>query len=351
MKSVKIGVLGVGNIGRVHIESLQEVPGAEVAAVADTDNEAAATAAERYSIPEAFSDYRKLLKLPDLDAVFVCTPNVFHKEMVVNSVRAGKHVFCEKPMAINAGEAKRMVAAARENKRILFMGFCNRFSAESKGLKQMVEAGKLGEIYHSVVSVTRRRGVPAIGSWFTQKSLAGGGALIDIGVHMLDLTLWVMGFPKPVSISGAAYSKFGHRKDYVYTSMWGEPVPGGKCDVDDYATAFVRFDNGSTLTLECSWAANIPQVPWTASLMGDKGGARFNQSGGLEIFTEDSGYIADVRHQFAEQNRYVCQDAHFVACVRGKEKPLCTAEQGLTVQKIIDGIYKSSETGREVRIK
>jgi predicted dehydrogenase len=351
VKSVKIGILGAGNIGRVHIESLQRVMGAEVVAVADTDTETAAAAREKYSIPEVFSDYRKLLKLPDVDAVFVCTPNVFHKEMVINSVRAGKHVFCEKPMALNAAEAKKMVVAAREKKRILFMGFCNRFHGKSRGLKEMIEAGKLGDIYHSVVSVTRRRGVPAIGGWFTQKSQAGGGALIDIGVHMLDLTLWLMGFPKPVSISGAAYSKFGHRKDYVYTSMWGEPVPGGKFDVDDYATAFVRFDNGATLTLECSWAANIPQMPWTSYLMGDKGGARFDFDAGLEIYTEDSGFIADVKHQFARQNNYVDEDAHFIACVQGKEKPMCTGEQGLTVQQIIDGIYKSSETGREVRIK
>ena len=350
MKTLKIGVLGAGNIGRVHIERLRKVQGVEIAAVSDASEAAASAAARDYSIPDSFTDYRSLLKVRDIDGVYICTPNAFHRDMAVNSLRAGKHVFCEKPMALNSAEASRMLDAARENERMLFMGFCNRFRGKSQGLKKMIDAGKLGEIYHCVVNVVRRRGVPAIGSWFTQKSLSGGGALIDIGVHMLDLNLWFMGFPKPVSVSGATYMKFGHRKDYVYTSMWGKPVPGGIFDVDDYATALIRFENGSTLTLECSWAANVPTTSWTSYVMGDKGGAKFDLNADLEVYTEDTGFIADLRPQFVEPDVYQAINDHFVCCLRGTAQPLCTAEQGLVVQKIIDGIYKSSQMGKEVRV-
>ena len=351
MQVVKVGILGAGNIGRVHVERLRRLPGVEVMAVADAVEPAAAQTAKDFAVPECFTDYRALLKVPDIDAVFVCTPNAFHRQMAMDSLRAGKHVFCEKPMAMNAAEAARMVRTARESDRLLFMGFCNRFRGKSQGLRKMIEAGKLGEIYHVVVNVVRRRGVPAIGSWFTQKGLAGGGALIDIGVHMLDLNLWFIGYPEPVAVSGATYMKFGHRKDYVYVSMWGKPTPGGVFDVDDYATAFVRFANGCTLTLECSWAANIPATHWSSFIMGDKGGAKFDLTADLEIFTEDTGYIADLRPQFSEPDHYEAQDAHFISCVRGQSQPLCTGEQGLVVQKIIDAIYRSSMMGKEVRVR
>ena len=350
MQQIKVGILGAGNIGRVHIDRLRKLPGVEVMAVADAVEAAAQQTAKDFAIPECFTDYRSLLKIPDIGAVFVCTPNAFHKEMAIASLRAGKHVFCEKPMALDAAEATRMVQAARNADRMLFMGFCNRFRGKSQGLRKMIEAGRLGDIYHVVVNVVRRRGVPAIGSWFTQKSLAGGGALIDIGVHMLDLNLWFIGYPKPVSVSGATYMKFGHRKDYTYISMWGKPVPNGTFDVDDYATAFVRFENGCTLTLECSWAANLPATNWSSFIMGDKGGAKFDLNADLEIYTEDTGYITDLKPQFAEPDVYLAINEHFIACLRGQAAPICTAEQGLTVQKIIDAIYKSSQMGKEVGI-
>ena len=350
MKTVRVGMLGAGNIGRVHVERLQRLPGVEVVALADAVESAAAEAAKKYSVPNVFTEYKPLLKMPEIDAVFVCTPNSFHRDMAVHALKAGKHVFCEKPMALNAAEGAQMVQAARDAGKLLFMGFCNRFRGKSQGLRRIIDAGKLGDLYHCVINVTRRRGVPAIGSWFTQKSLAGGGSLIDIGVHMLDLNLWFMGFPRPISVSGAAYMKFGHRKDYVYTSMWGKPVPGGIFDVDDYAAAFVRFDNGCTLALECSWAANIPGTNWSSYLLGDKGGAKFDLTADLEIYTEDTGFITDLKPQFAEPDPYEAQDAHFITCVRGEAEPLCTGEQGLVVQKIIDGIYKSSQAGKEVRL-
>jgi len=160
----------------------------------------------------------------------------------------------------------------------------------------------------------------------------------------------MMGFPKPVSVSGASYSKFGNRKDYVYLNMWGKPVPGGTFDVDDFATAFVRFENGSTLTLECCWAANIPRVNWSSHLMGDKGGAKYDLDDNLEIYTEEAGYIADIKPYYNEVDMYQAQMEHYVEVLRGTVEPVCLAEHGVTVQKIIDGIYESAAKGKEVEL-
>ncbi len=349
-KVIKVGVIGAGSIGRVHIDAYKKAKDVEVLAVADTNGAAAEQAARTYGIPKSFSDPKELIREADVEAVSVCVPNAFHAPLAIEALKAGKHVLCEKPPAMNAKEADAMAQAAKKAKKVLMYAFVNRFQAESQALKKYIEAGDLGEIYHCVASATRRRGIPGLGGWFTTKKMSGGGPLIDIGVHILDLSLWLMGFPEPVSVSAACYQKFGHKKDYVYVSMWGTKVPGGTFDVEDYATAMVRFRNGASLSLECSWAANIASGAFNTQLMGDKGGAFLEVGGGLRLFGEHRGNLVDMSPQFAKTDRFLAEVSHFAECVRGEHGPICTAEQGIVIQKVIDAIYKSSESGREVRL-
>ena len=175
--------------------------------------------------------------------------------------------------------------------------------------------------------------------------------MIDIGVHVLDLTLYQMGFPEPVSVSGAAYMKFGHKKDYNYVSMWGGLVKLGQFDVDDFVTALVRFKNGSTLNLEVSWAANIEREGFYSYFMGDKGGATLEMGAPLKIFTEHFGKIADINPKYVKEDAWVNQERNFMEVCTGKAKPVAPAEHGLVIQKIIDAIYLSSQEKREVKIK
>ncbi|MGQ9631223.1 MAG: Gfo/Idh/MocA family protein [bacterium] len=351
-KDLRVGVLGGGTIAGFHIESYQRCEGVSVVAVSDVVEDRARSLAERYKIPKFFKDYRDILKISDVDAVSVCTPNFLHCEMTVAALRAGKHVLCEKPMAMNAREGQKMCDEAKRAGKILMMGFCNRFRPESMALKKLIESGRLGEIYHSQVFAMRRRGIPGLGSWFTTKSKSGGGPLIDIGVHMLDLTLWLIGWPKPKRVSATTYSKFGGRDDYTCIGMWGIPEPGGPFDVEDYVSAFIRFENNTTMHLECSWAANIGSDRMGSTILGDEGGADISLGKPLQLYGQSDGFLTDTTPHYptAGINIYHEEAAHFVECVREGKEPMATGPQGLIVQKVIDAIYRSSEEGREVDV-
>ncbi|MBI3991509.1 MAG: Gfo/Idh/MocA family oxidoreductase [Candidatus Omnitrophica bacterium] len=349
-KKVKIGVIGAG-MGAYHVQGYQQCPDAEVLALSDINEEKGKKISKEKNIPFFYTDYRDLLRMKELDAVSVCTPNCFHSNMTIEALNAGKDVLCEKPMAMNAKNALLMVKAAKANKKLLMIGFSHRFRSDSQCLKEFINNGRLGEIYHVQAFAERRRGIPGLGSWFTTKSMAGGGPLIDIGVHILDLCLWLIGDAEPSSVTAAAYSKFMTRKDYTYVSMWGNPVPGGKRDVEDLATAWVRFKNGATLSLEASWASNIDKDLFYAVIMGDKGGAKIELGEPLKIFTEEEGKIVDITPKYPDSNILFSEMEHFVECVRTRKKPIPDGEAGVRVQKLIDGIYLSSGLKKEVAIK
>jgi len=349
-RKIRVGVIGAG-MGLGHAKSYQAVGDVEVAAIADIDEAKVKKTAATFGIQGAYTDYRAMLKSEKLDAVSICLPNFLHCEATVEAVKAGCHVLCEKPMAMNVIEASRMIEAAAKARKILMIGFCHRFRPDSQLLKKIIDQGQLGEIYHSQVFALRRRGIPGLGGWFTTKSKSGGGGLIDIGVHILDLTMWEMGFPAPVSVTGATYMKFGHKKDYTYVSMWGTPVPGGTYDVDDFATALIRFDNGSTLSLEVSWAANIERDSFHSIILGDKGGAKLDAFEELKIYTEQYGRISDVLPKYAREDNVGNEVRHFIDCIRNNKKPISPGEHGLAVQKVLDAIYESSHTKKEIIIK
>lgn len=348
MDKLRVGIIGMGNIGTVHAKTLAGTEGVEIAALCDADASRLAEKAAVFGVRRTFTDHREMLA-EKLDAVFVCSPNAQHGAQALAALQSGVHVFCEKPMALDAAEASRMVAAAKEARRILQIGMMWRQKPESRFIRGMVERGEMGEVYHARVVLRRRRGIPGLGGWFTTKSLSGGGALIDIGVHFLDLAMHLAGAWEPERVSAATYDKFGTRMgDYRYVSMWaGPPRLDGTFDVDDAAAGFVRFRNGPTLAFEIAWAGNNQEDTFV-EILGSKGGVRAFGEGPLTVYTETADGLADVVPVFGKENAFELQAKHFVRAVRGEGAPVATGEEGLAVMKLIDAIYESGRTGREV---
>jgi len=350
-RTARIGIIGAGAIGEVHLNALKTVSAARVVALCDMQAERLTETARAHGVERTFTDYREMLRQKDIDAVYVCSPNSFHCKMTIEALEAGKNVFCEKPMALSAAQGRKMVAAAKKSRKILQMGMVMRHGAEAKMLKSFVDKGCLGKVYHMRVVHIRRRGIPGLGRWFTTKRLSGGGGLIDIGVHSIDLAMWLADQWKPLRVSAATYAEFGPRmRNYVYTGMWaGPPDYGGVFDVDDYACALVRFAGNVTMTVEVAWAANAEPGD-SIEILGDKGGLRARGAKRATIFTEQNGHIVDLTPQVAEVNPFEAQAVRFVNAVLGREKPAATGEQGLIVMKVLDAVYKSARMRREVAV-
>lgn len=352
--AARLGIVGVGAIGNIHINAAKEA-GVALSAVADANEKLAREVAQKNGIPYAFGDALELFKRKDVDAVVIAVPNKFHAPLTLAALEAGKDVMVEKPMALNVAECRAMNAAASKRKRILQVGFVSRYSSAARKAQEMVSKGRLGKVYHAQANYYRRRGVPGLGGWFTTKALSGGGPLIDLGVHLIDLALFVMGFPKPVRVSGKVYANFGCRmKDYVYESMWaGPPRLDGVCDVEDAAHAMVRFEDGATLLVNTTWAGNFPDdaLPNNMVFMGEKAGVCFQLSGeSLKMATEDEGCNVDVTPKLPSVDRFAEQIKAFAKAVETRQAPRATGEQGQVVQSIIDAIYESSRTDREVEL-
>lgn len=341
---VRVGIVGVG-IGSVHASAYSKLPNVEIVALCDIDADRARAVAERHGVKKIYTDYEAILAEEKLDAVSVCTPNVLHAPVAIAALEAGCHVLCEKPLSVNAEEGARIVTAARKAKTKFMMAMNNRFRGDTQVLKQYIEDGDLGQIYYARCGWIRRNGIPGMGSWFTRKEMAGGGPLVDIGVHALDLTLYLMGNPKPVSAFGATYAKFGpYGKG---TGQWGVAVKGGAFTVEDLACGMVRLDNGATLILEASWAQHCAGEKLYSEVYGDKGGATLDP---LRIYTEAHGQPVDLSPTFPNVSGHEAEIAHFIECIVENKQPIATAEQALDVMKILDGIYRSAETGASVQI-
>ena len=349
-KKARIGIIGMGAIGTAHAEALKKVPEMELAAVAEVIPDRLAQRATQFGA-KPFADYRKLLREADVDGVYVCTPNSAHCDITIAALKAGKHVFCEKPMALNAAQARRMVAAAKAARRKIQMGMAWRQRGESQVLRDYIVKEKLGRIYHMRAVLCRQRGVPGLGGWFTTKAMSGGGGLIDIGVHFFDLVMWLSDRWDPERVSASAYSEFGKRmKNYVYVDMWaGPPKYEGVCDVDDYAAGHVRFKGGTSLTFEISWAGNNEENSFI-EILGDKGGARACDGKPLRIITEDQGRIVEAQPKYRERNVFETEAARFAEVILRKAEPPATGEQGLAVMRLLDAIYESARLNKEVPV-
>jgi predicted dehydrogenase len=341
-RNVRVGIIGSGSIARyAHIPGYKAQKGVEITAVCDVVLDRAAEIAREFGIPRWYSSYQEMLEHEVLDAVSVCTPNVAHRDATIAALEAGLHVLCEKPMAMNLCEAQEMAAAARRSDKTLQVGMHWRFTGEAQALKRFIDAGEMGDIYYGEATCMRRRGIPGWGV-FTQKALQGGGALIDIGVHTLDHTMWLMGNPKPVSVMGVTYAAFGKRSDVV--SIWA-PWDASTFDVDDMAVALVRFEGGASLILRTSWAANIEKAYQETRILGTKGGAYMSP---LRVFKELHGSLVDIAPtNIPDGNPHTAEIGHFIACVRNECACAVDLDSVLQTQAVLDAIYRSAETGHE----
>ncbi|MBR2439123.1 MAG: Gfo/Idh/MocA family oxidoreductase [Lentisphaeria bacterium] len=351
MSKVRIGIIGCGSIGSVHADSYAKVADAEVVAMCDILSEKLKEKAARHNVAKTYENYHDLLADPEIDAVSVCVPNCMHAPIAIDAFKAGKHVMLEKPMTMNANLGRDILAARDASGKVLQMGMVWRQTPEAQVVRKAVEDGKLGEIYQIRVRMIRRRGIPGLGGWFTTKEKSGGGGLIDLAVHFLDLSCWAAGLWNPTKVSAKTYSKFGSKmRDYHYISMWaGPPNYDGVFDVDDYAAGLIRFGSKATLSFEVAWACNSEEESYV-ELLGDKGGVKI---GGTKTIlrTEVDGMIADTELFFKrDQDRFVLQLEKFVAAVQGKGDVPATGEQGVILMEILDAIYKSSEEDSEVTI-
>jgi predicted dehydrogenase len=331
-----------------HLNWLSQCPRATVVAVAEIHPGRAREATERFKIARSYTDYRELLEQADIDAVTIALPNYLHAPVAIEALKARKHVFLEKPMATSAKEASRIIDTAMKMKRTLMVGQNLRFHRASQMAKLLIQRGDLGDIYHARAFWLRRSGIPRIGSWFTQKKYSGGGCGFDIGVHILDITFHLLGDFEAASVFGQTHSKFGPRGLGEFNWGKSEIDPGKPCDVEDSATAIIKMKSGRTINFEVSWAGHQPQDgrEHGVDLLGTQGGlslfpAKLYRNGA-------SGYetiqLAGLKIPLPE-DRF----QHFVNCVLDNKKPLVTLEESLKVQQVLDAIYASSASGREVR--
>jgi len=339
-ETIRIGVVGGGWPSWQHMKGYSKIEGVEVVALCDLNEERLHRIADEYGIAQRFTSYDEMFSTADLTAVSVCTPNTLHAEVSVAAMEAGLHVLCEKPMASTSQFAQQIMEARDRTGRIFMMGYQRRYGLAAQYLKSRVDRGDLGEIYFARCWWVRRSGIPGMGGWFTNKSLSGGGSLIDIGVHVLDLGLWYMGFPEVTGVSSSWGSHFGVHGlgGSEYEAAKGT---GSLFDVDDYAVAHVRFGGGRSLILQTSWASHIKQDEVNVELWGTRGGARYSP---LEIYTADDGGHQDTIPQFRAYNEFDEETRHFIDCIRTGTAPASTAEEGRVTVDLIERIYREGES-------
>jgi len=346
---IRLGVIGSGQISHGCCREVRAYEDISLQAVADPNGDRLASMAKQYGFVSTFSDGYDLIADKNVDAVYIAVPNKFHAPLAEAALLAGKHVILDKPFALNLDEAKKVAKAAKQSGKIFMLGMNQRFQKTAFKYRKLVLDGKLGEIYHAKAYWYRRTGIPKLGTWFGQKSLAGGGCMLDIGVHLLDLGLFVTDNFSPVSVSGNTYTKFGNRG--LGEGGWGMSERSEQpFDVDDFASAHIKFKNGMSLGLSVSWAchqqlANSNEI----ELFGTEAGAKVNEDLLFKYGTEKGEYQV-VQSPSVDTGVIGTRFRHFFDVIQGKAELLVTIEQALAVQKILDGIYTSSATGREVQL-
>jgi predicted dehydrogenase len=348
MSEIKFGVIGAGAIAWSSCKGINSNDSGKVIAATDLNSQRLSELCAEFNIENSYDSSDALLANNEIDAVYIAVPNKFHAPIALQALNAGKHVILDKPFAMNYEEAKEVADLAKAKGKMFMVGMNQRYRKDSQKIKSLVNDGVLGDVYHAKAYWFRRQGIPKLGTWFGDKELAGGGALLDIGVHLLDLMLHLIGNFEPISVSGKTYTKFGNRG--LGEGGWGKSDKDAniKFDVDDFATAFIRLSNDVTVSLDVSWAIHTENDNKNnVEIFGTEGGAIAYPAKLFRVDPMRENYDvvekpnADVP---LSENRF----DNFINSILGTEKPLCTVEESLVVQKILDGIYESCETGKEV---
>ncbi len=350
-ETLKVGIIGVGGIAHAHMPGWEAFDQTEVIAVSDINPTVAEQFAQRYNVPSFTTQADDLFNNPNIDIIDICTPNNFHAPLAISAFQAGKHVICEKPLAPTPKEIEAMIEVRDASGKMLMTAQHFRFSGIAKAMKAQIGFGALGEVYHARSWMLRRSLIPNRLS-FILKNQASGGACIDIGVHILDLTLWMMGNPEPVSVTGVSRTELA-TQDGAFTTIWnGGDIPK-EIDVEEFASAFVRFENGATLILEVSWMLHHETEGEDVQvwLYGKDGGAHFPSGKFLSsnnVTKQHYNTKLKVMGNYLEPHAQECVE-FAQAILDGAPSPV-PAEQSLQVAKILDAVYRSQETGREIRL-
>lgn len=342
-KPIKVGIIGTG-IGHAHRHGYSLCPNVEVVGIVDIDEKRGKRVAKDWGVPNAFTSHADLLELKGLDAVSVCTPNYLHAPVAIDALKAGKHVICEKPMSATVEQAEALATeAARCEKKgqVFMMALNNRYRGDTQLLKSYIEAGDLGDIYLGKCGWLRRSGIPGLGGWFTTRQLSGGGPLIDLGVHALDLCWWLMGAPEPVAVSASVFNRLG-------VEEWKRQGSRGSYDTEDAAMAHIRFENGAAIMLEVSWILNTARQGFFCEVMGSEGGSTIEPE--FRILSTKHGAPVDMIPEPPKIGGHDGEIIHFIDCIENGKKPISSARDGLAVQKMLDAIYRSGKSNQPVAI-
>jgi predicted dehydrogenase len=347
---VRIGVIGAGSIAQYHLDAYAANPQVELIAISDMNADRARAVVAKYGAKRAYTDPNDLLADPEIDAVSICTWNDSHAQWAIAAIAAGKHVLVEKPMSRTHVEAIELQKVVDASDRILQVGFVRRHSPNAQVLKTFVDNGDLGDVYYARASVIRRVGNP--GGWFANKAISGGGPLIDIGVHVIDLCWYLMGSPTAIAVSANSYHRLGNRANITTTTRYGvSDYDPNTNSVEDMVNALVRFDNGASLLVEASYSLHATKDSLGVSVFGDKGGADLEPA--LEIATEKYGSIVNVVPQissstFELERSFANEIGNFVDAIQGAAPSVAPVSHGVEITKILEGIYASADAGREI---
>lgn len=353
---LRVGVIGLGGPGRIAVTGFQEIPGVTVVGLADVSKERLAETAEQHNVEHCYERWEDLIARDDLDAVSVATPTHLHAPVAIAALQRGLHVLCEKPLARTIAEGEEMVAAATESGRVLKIVFNHRERGDVTVLKQHIDAGQLGRLYYAKAHWMRRNGIPTIGSWFTNRELAGGGPLIDLGVHILDLVLHLLGEPRVESVSASTFAELGPR-GLGGTIRSTKLNIGSAYEVEDLATAFLRLEGGAAIHLETSWATfREPGDSFGVELYGTDGGAKIDVRNyavedTLRIYSDVAGAPAEVRPALERGMGHRGVVREFVDILRGGDWSSHVGHEALARTRIIEACYTSALEGREVSLR
>ncbi|MFS0781081.1 Gfo/Idh/MocA family protein [Bacillus sp. 1P06AnD] len=347
----KVGVVGLGSISEFHINAYQKNPQVQLMAFCDINEKRLEERGNEYKVPHRYTDYRDLLANKDIEAISICTWNNSHAEIATAALQAGKHVLIEKPISVDVEQALQVEKIARASNKVAQIGFVRRFGSNVQILDKFIKNDDLGTIYYAKASVIRRLGNP--GGWFSDSKRSGGGPLIDLGVHIVDICWYLMGKPKPVSVTGNTYHLLGNRSHIENLSFYkAADYDADINDVEDLANAMIVFENGSSLLLDVSYTLHAKEDEMAVKIYGEKGGAEVEPE--LLLIAEKHDTILNMQPQidfkgFDFELAFEKEVNHFIECCMTGDETIAPVEDGVEVLKMLSAIYQSAKLGKEIR--